>query len=51
VAKKQPHLYRFGSQRKELMKFEDAYGKEHGRYVYGATVGKIARERLRKRGR
>ena len=45
------HLYRQGGKRKELPKFQERYGKEHGKYVYGAVVGKVYRERQQKRGR
>ncbi len=43
--KKEEHLYREGSEKKERKKFEEAYGKKRGDYVYGATVGKVKRER------
>ena len=45
----QQHLYKYGAARTELPKFQKEYGKEHGRYVYGATIGKVYRERLAKR--
>lgn len=39
-------LYRGkGTKVRELHKFEDRYGKEEGKYIYGATVGKVYREK------
>ena len=43
------HLYRDGAKRGELRKFENRYGKEKGKQVYGAVVGKVKRERTRKK--
>ena len=43
------HLYRNGAKYKEIKIFEERYGKKKGDYVYGAVVGKIKRERERKR--
>lgn len=44
-----PHLYRgAGTKERELRKFEEEYGTEKGRYIYGATVGKVRLERLKK---
>lgn len=43
------HLYREGAKRGELRKFENRYGKEKGKRVYGAVVGKVKRERARKK--
>ena len=40
------HLYRDGAKRKELMEFERRYGKEKGKKYYGATVGKVYREKF-----
>lgn len=46
------HLYGSkANQARELRQFQDRYGSEKGRYVYGATVGKVARERSAKRRR
>ena len=39
-------LYRGnGTRRKEVRSFEKRYGKQKGKYVYGATVGKVYREK------
>ncbi len=39
-------LYRGrGTRERELHQFEARYGKEKGRRVYGATVGKVYREK------
>ena len=43
------HLYRNGAKYREKKKFEKRYGKKKGDYVYGATVGKVHRERMSKR--
>ena len=43
------HLYRNGAKYREKKKFEKRYGKKKGDYVYGAVVGKVKRERQRKR--
>ena len=45
----QQHLYKYGAARTGFPKFQAEYGREHGKYVYGATVGKVYRERLAKR--
>ena len=45
---KNGHLYRFGAEGSEKRSFEHRYGKNKGAYVYGATVGKVKRERLKK---
>ena len=45
------HLYRNGAKYKEIKIFERHYGKEKGDYIYGAVVGKVKRERERKRHR
>ena len=45
------HLYRNGEKYREKKKFEERYGKKKGDYIYGATVGKVRRERMRKRRR
>ena len=44
-------LYRGGrrTRRRELRQFDAEYG-DRGPYVYGATVGKVGRERAAKRG-
>ncbi len=39
------HLYRNGAKYREEKKFEEEYGKERGKYVYGAVVGEVRRER------
>lgn len=44
------HLYTHGAKGREERKFEQRYGKKKGDYVYGATVGKVKRERMAKRG-
>ncbi len=43
------HLYRNRAKYREKKKFEKRYGKKKGDYVYGATVGKVHRERMSKR--
>ena len=43
------HLYKHGAKVREEKKFEKEYGKEKGKYIYGATVGKVKREREAKR--
>lgn len=43
-AERQKHLYRDGAEPAELRKFEREYGREKGRQIYGATVGKVRRE-------
>jgi hypothetical protein len=40
------HLYRYGAREGERRKFEREYGARRGAYVYGATVGKVRRERM-----
>ena len=52
------HLYRTPEgRRRSLRQFKRRYGAKGGRsrkgyrYIYGATVGKVARERRAKRGR
>jgi len=45
------HLYRNGAKYREIKIFESRYGKKKGDYIYGAVVGKIKRERERKRHR
>lgn len=42
---REKHLYREGAKYKEEKEFEKRYGKKKGKYVYGATVGKVKRER------
>jgi hypothetical protein len=39
------HLYKNGAKYREKKKFEREYGPKKGDYVYGATVGKVRRER------
>ena len=39
------HLYRDGAKAKELREFERKYGKAKGKEYYGATVGKVYREK------
>jgi hypothetical protein len=51
MRKKTEHLYRNGAKSRELSEFEKRYGTKKGKYVYGATVGKVRRERLAKRRR
>ncbi|MCL4339699.1 MAG: hypothetical protein M1388_01055 [Thaumarchaeota archaeon] len=43
------HLYRHGAKNRERRSFEKRYGKKKGRYIYGAVVGKVKRERTAKR--
>jgi hypothetical protein len=42
------HLYKNGAKKEKEREFEKRYGKKRGDYVYGATVGKVRRERLAK---
>lgn len=50
--RRRPHLYRGrGTEAREMELFEERYGKRRGDYVYGATVGKVRRERAARRGR
>lgn len=42
-------LYRKGAKAYQKRKFERRYGKKKGDYVYGAVVGKVKRERARRR--
>jgi len=42
------HLYRYGAKKEKEREFEERYGKKRGDYAYGATVGKVRRERLAK---
>ena len=44
MARRRGHIYRDGAEGRELREFEARYGPEHGREVYGAVVGKVARE-------
>ena len=46
----QQHLYKYGAARTELPKFQTEYGKEHGKYVYGAVIGKVKREQMSETG-
>lgn len=39
------HLYRGKGGKRARRAFEREYGKERGDYIYGATVGKVKRER------
>ncbi len=43
------HIYKFGAAKKEIKKFQKEYGKEHGKYVYGAVVGNLTRQRRARR--
>ena len=50
MADSTPHLYRLGSAKRERRRFEReyedrGYSKERADYIYGATVGKVRRER------
>ena len=45
------HLYRDGAKKRETRDFQRRYGKRKGRRIYGATVGKVKRERAAKRRR
>ena len=40
------HLYKYGAKKEKEREFEERYGKKRGDYIYGATVGKVRRERL-----
>jgi hypothetical protein len=42
------HLYRNGARERELERFEEEYGIEKGKRVYGATVAKVHAESVRK---
>ena len=46
--RKRDHIYRDGAEARELKVFEKKYGKK-GKYVYGATVGKLTREKKRRK--
>jgi hypothetical protein len=50
MVRRRKHLYRDGARDPELAEFEQRYGVEHGKEVYGETVGKVARERAAKNG-
>jgi len=43
------HLYTHGAKRGMLRKFENRYGVNKGKRVYGAVVGKVKRERMAKK--
>lgn len=45
------HLYKEGANIQEEKVFEKRYGKKKGKYVYGATVGKVKRERQKNKRR
>ena len=50
MAEPERHLYRLGSSNRERRRFEReyedrGYSKEQADYIYGATVGKVKRER------
>lgn len=49
AAKKRKHLYRAGAKGAETRAFEARYGKRKGKRIYGAVIGKVKRERKRKR--
>ncbi len=44
MARGRRRFYRQGGEREELADFQRRYGDERGREIYGATVGKVARE-------
>ena len=46
--RKRDHIYKDGAEARELKAFEKKYGKK-GKYVYGATVGKLTREKKRRK--
>ena len=46
--RREEHLNRHGAKASQKKKFEEEYGKKKGDYVYGATVGKVKREREEK---
>lgn len=52
---REKHLYRGEGGKEEKREFEERYGKHGGRNhkggdeIYGATVGKVKRERMAKR--
>ena len=48
-SKRNNHIYRDGAESKELKAFEKEYGKRNGDYIYGAVVGKLTREKAKKR--
>lgn len=48
---KKKHLYKKGAKYREEKKFQEEYGKERGKYIYGAVVGKVKRERMAKKKR
>ena len=45
------HLYRDGAKSSDEREFEERYGKKNGKYIYGAVVGKVKREREAKKRR
>ncbi len=49
MVNKEKHLYKNGAKNKEIKIFEKRYGKKKGDKIYGAVVGKIKRERMKKR--
>ncbi len=42
------HLYKDGSEKKELSIFEKKYGKKTGKKVYWGVVSKVKKERAKK---
>ncbi|MDG6968263.1 MAG: hypothetical protein JRN50_02255 [Nitrososphaerota archaeon] len=46
MSRERGHLYTHGGRRRNLPEFEKRYGREHGKEVYGAVVGKVRRERM-----
>lgn len=48
-SKRNNHIYRDGAESKEFKAFEKEYGKRNGDYIYGAVVGKLTREKAKKR--
>lgn len=50
MPRKANHLYKAGAKGREEAAFEKRYGAKKGKKVYGATVGRVKRERQRKYG-
>jgi hypothetical protein len=46
LTSRNPHLYTHGGKRSHEPEFERRYGKNKGKRVYGAVVGKVKRERM-----
>jgi hypothetical protein len=49
MVRRNNHLYKNGAKNRKKREFEQKYGKVRGDYIYGATVGKVRRERANKR--